>query len=104
MSAFSPGQLDHIDDALVAFVERHAAASRARLLAAGKAISKETGRANAARTGGKVQVGPSVRSIGNGDAVRLTVKWRTARTWTRRLVERNLRKSARKVWSTWWRS
>ena len=103
MSAFSPGDLDRVDARIQEWAERHLAASRARLLAAGRAISSETSKKNAARTGGKVQVGPSVRQEDGGDVVRLQVKWRTARTWTRRLVARNLRRSAKAVWSTWWR-
>lgn len=104
MSQFAPGDLDRVDARLAEFVERAKAAQRSRLLAAGKAISSETGKANAKRTAGKVSLYPSVRAQGDGDQVRLQVQWRTASPFVRRLAARSLHKSATSIWAKWWKS
>ena len=102
MSGISDENLRRVDARLEKWVEERTASARSSLWGAGQAIAKKAQERNTSAAPW-MTMHPAVTSEDDGNAVRLTVKWRRASGAARRRFARILRGSARAVWSTWWK-
>ena len=85
--------------AIAAFVERNKGDANGWLLNMGYAISGTTQWLNLQKSSGRFHMYPSVRQ--ETDAVRLNVRWRTAKRRTRYFMADSLIAAKKRIWRDW---